>query len=269
MPKVKVGDIEMCYECVGEGEPVVLVTGFGADHLQWALQTPELSQNYKVYTIDNRGVGDTDKPAGPYTIKMMADDTAGFFDAVGIEKAHLVGHSMGGMISQRFALDYPEKLRSLTLAATFCRAPRGTEMMLYLWTDILEKLGNEAFVNNIIGWCFTFDYIEEQYDALMMMRQMMLAHFEEKPLLPEPFRAQAAAVIGLDVTDEIGGINTPTMVLVGRGDILTPPKFSEEIAGRIPGATLKIIGGGHAYNQEAPAEFNAALLEFFEQHPAK
>ena len=144
MPKVKVGDIEMNYECQGEGEPVVLVTGFGADLFAWALQVPELSQNYQVYTIDNRGVGDTDKPAGPYTIKMMADDTAGFFDAVGIENAHLVGHSMGGMISQRFALDYPEKLRSLTLAATFCRPPRGADMMLYLWTDILDKLGNEA-----------------------------------------------------------------------------------------------------------------------------
>jgi 3-oxoadipate enol-lactonase len=269
MPKVKVGDIEMNYECVGEGEPVVLVTGFGADMFAWSLQAPELSQRHKVYMIDNRGVGDSDKPAGPYSIKMMADDTAGFFDAVGIGKAHLVGHSMGGMIAQRFALDHPEKLTSLTLASTSCRPPRGSEMMLYLWTDILDKLGSESFINNIIGWCFTFDYIESQYDALMMMRQMMLAHFAERPLLPEPFRAQAAAIVEFDVADEIGGIGVPTMVLVGKGDILTPPAFSEEIAARIPGATLNTIGGGHAYNQEVPFEFNAALLEFFEKHPSE
>lgn len=266
MPKVRVSDIEMYYECVGEGDPVVLVTGFGADLFAWALQAPELSQNHTVYMIDNRGVGDTDKPDGAYTIKMMADDTAGFFDAVGIEKAHLVGHSMGGMIAQRFALDYPEKLRSLTLAATSCRPPRGTELILYLWADILEKLGNEAFVNNIIGWCFTFDYIDSQYEALMAMRQMMLAHFEEKPLLPEPFRNQAAGIVEFDVADEIKNIGVPTMALVGKDDILTPPKFSEEISSRIPGSTLKTIAGGHAYNQEAPSEFNRALLEFFEKH---
>ena len=87
MPRIKVSDIEMNYECMGEGDPVVLVTGYGADLFQWALQAPELSQKYKVYMIDNRGVGSTDKPDGPYTIKMMADDVAGFFDAVGIEKS--------------------------------------------------------------------------------------------------------------------------------------------------------------------------------------
>jgi pimeloyl-ACP methyl ester carboxylesterase len=256
----------MHYESVGEGDPVVLVTGYGADLLAWALQAPELSQSYKVYMIDTRGVGDTDKPDGPYTIKMMAGDVAGFFDAVGIERAHLVGHSMGGMIAQRFALDYPEKLRSLTLASTTCRPPKGAELMLMLWTDIIEKLGNEAFVNNVIAWCFTHDFIDKQYDALMMMRQMMLAHFAEKPLLPGPFRSQCAAITSFDVADEINSIKVPTMVLVGREDILTPPKFSEKIASRIPGSTLNVIDGGHAYNQEVPSIFNQALLDFFEKH---
>ena len=266
MPKVKVSDIEMYYESIGEGDPVVLVTGYGADLFAWALQAPELSQSYKVYMIDNRGVGDTDKPDGPYTIKMMAGDVAGFFDAVGIERAHLVGHSMGGMIAQRFALDYPEKLRSLTLASTTCRPPKGSELMLMLWTDIIEKLGNEAFANNIIAWCFTHDFIDKQYDALLMMRQMMLAHFAEKPLLPGPFRSQCAAITSFDVADEINSIKVPTMVLVGREDILTPPKFSEKIASRIPGSTLNVIDGGHAYNQEVPSIFNQALLDFFEKH---
>jgi len=263
MPRIKVTDIEMNYVCLGEGDPVVLVTGYGADLFQWALQAPELSQKYTVYMIDNRGVGLTDKPDGPYTVKMMADDVAGFFDAVGIEKAHLVGHSMGGMISQRFALDYPEKLKSLTLASTTCRVPQGAELMLMLWTDILEKLGNEAFVNNVIGWCFTFDYVDKEYDSLMMMKQAMLEHLDEMPLLPGPFRSQCGAVTGFDVSEEIKNINVPTMVLVGKNDILTPPAFSEEIAGRIPGSFLNIIERGHAYNQEVPVAFNQALMEFF------
>jgi pimeloyl-ACP methyl ester carboxylesterase len=248
---------------------VVLVTGFGTDLLAWALQAPELSQHYTVYMVDNRGVGSTDKPEGPYTIKTMAADLAGFFDAVGIGKAHLVGHSMGGMIAQRFAIDYPDKLRSLTLASTSCSPPRGSEIMLMLWTDIIEKLGNEAYVNTIMPWVFTFDFIDAQYDTLMMMRDMMLAHLAEKPLLPGPFRSQAAAIVSFDVADEIKNITAPTMVLVGKDDILTPPKFSEEIARRIPGSILKTIAGGHAYNQESPSAFNRALLDFFAKHQCR
>jgi pimeloyl-ACP methyl ester carboxylesterase len=96
-----------------------------------------------------------------------------------------------------------------------------------------------------------------------MMKQAMLEHLNEMPLLPGPFRSQCGAVTGFDVSDEIKSINVPTMVLVGKNDILTPPAFSEEIAGKIPGSFLNIIEGGHAYNQEAPAAFNRALMEFF------
>jgi pimeloyl-ACP methyl ester carboxylesterase len=266
MPKIKTSGIEMYYESAGEGEPVVLVTGYGADSFAWALQTPVLSENYKVYIVDNRGVGDTDKPAGPYTIKMMANDLAGFFRNAGIEKAHLVGHSMGGMIAQQFALSYPRMLRSLTLASTTCRPPRGSELMLRLWADILEKVGNEAFVNNIIGWCFTFDFIDSQYDALMMLRQMSLDHLKDKPLLPDCLRSQCAAIVNFDVSEQIQQIKIPTMVLVGEKDILTPPDFSKAIAERMPRSRLQIIEGGHAFNSQVPAAFNQALLDFFREH---
>jgi 3-oxoadipate enol-lactonase len=266
MPKARVSDIEMYYECVGEGVPVVLVTGYGADLFAWALQAPELSQNYKVYMVDNRGVGSTDKPAGPYTIKMMADDLAGFFKALGIKDAHLVGHSMGGMISQQFALDHPELLRSLTLAATMCRVPRGAEIMLLLWADILEIIGDEAFVNNIIGWCFTFDFVDTQYETLLTLRQMSIEHLKEKPLPPQSLRSQCTAITQFNLADKIKSIKVPTMVLVGDGDILTPTRFSEEIASRISGSFLKQIQGGHAFNNEAPSAFNGALLDFFAKH---
>jgi 3-oxoadipate enol-lactonase len=269
MPKVKVSDIEMYYESIGEGEPVVLVTGYGADLFAWALQAPVLSQNYAVYMVDNRGVGDTDKPAGPYSIRMMANDLAGFFSKMNIEKAHLVGHSMGGMICQQFALDHPEHLQSLTLASTTCRVPRGSELMLLLWADILEKLGNEAYINNIIGWCFTFDFIDSQYEALLMLREMSVNHLVEKPLLPDCLRSQCTAVSEFDVSEHIGRIQAPTMVLVGEGDILTPPGFSRDIAGRIPDAFLNFVEGGHAFHTQAPTTFNQALIDFFRKHPAK
>lgn len=268
MPKVKVSDIEMYYESAGDGEPVVLVTGYGADLFAWALQTPVLSQDYAVYTVDNRGAGSTDKPAGPYSIKMMADDLDGFFREMKLKKAHLVGHSMGGMIAQQFALDYPERLCSLTLASTSCRIPNGADLMLLLWADILEKLGNESFVNNIIGWCFTLDFIDKQFETMLMLRQMSLDHLAEKPLAPDSLRSQCAAITKFDVSQRIGQIRIPTMVLVGEQDILTPPEFSKDIATRIPGSFLNVIEGGHAFNNQFPAQFNQALIDFFRKHPA-
>jgi len=266
MPKVKVSDIEMYYETLGEGEPVVLVTGYGADLFAWTLQAPALSEHYRVYMVDNRGVGSTDKPSGPYSIKMMADDLAGFFAKMNIKNAHLVGHSMGGMISQQFALDHPELLRSLTLASTTCKVPNGADLMLLLWADILERLGNESFVNNIIAWCFTFDFIENNYDMLLMLRQMSLDHLSEKPLLPECLRSQCAGIMNFDLSDRIAQIKIPTMVLVGEGDILTPPALSKNIAARIPGSFLNVVEGGHAFTNQVPGAFNQAVLDFFEKH---
>ncbi|MCK4963645.1 MAG: alpha/beta fold hydrolase, partial [Dehalococcoidia bacterium] len=118
MPTTKVGDINMYYEVHGEGEPLLLIMGLGSDLTSWIFQIPEFSKKYQVIAFDNRGVGRTDAPDVPYSTAMMADDTTGLLDALGIEKAHVLGLSMGGFIAQELAVKYPQRVKSLVLAAT-------------------------------------------------------------------------------------------------------------------------------------------------------
>src|SRR5262245_10865251 len=115
MPRVTVGDIGMHYVEVGDGEPVVLIMGFGGDHQSWGFQLPALAGAYRVIAFDNRGAGQTDAPDHPYSTRQMAADTAGLIDALGIDHAHVIGVSMGGMIGQELAIAYPARVRSLQL----------------------------------------------------------------------------------------------------------------------------------------------------------
>jgi 3-oxoadipate enol-lactonase len=120
MPTAKVGDINIYYESHGDGEPLLLIMGYGSYSGHWAPLIPYLSPEYRVISFDNRGTGQSDKPDIPYTIKMMADDASGLLDAIGVDAAHVFGVSMGGMIAQEFALNYPSKLKSLILGCTHC-----------------------------------------------------------------------------------------------------------------------------------------------------
>src|SRR5918999_4111134 len=113
MPKVRVGDIEMFYVEAGRGDPLVLIMGFSGDHLAWGFQLPAFAERYRVIAFDNRGAGQTDTPDHPYTTRMMADDTVGLMDKLGVGHAHVLGASMGGMIAQELALHHPERVRSL------------------------------------------------------------------------------------------------------------------------------------------------------------
>src|SRR4030042_1454122 len=134
MPKVKVSDISLQYETTGEGDPVLLVTGFGADTMAWMLNLAPLAERYKVVTVDNRGMGLSDRPHTPYTIEMMADDTIALLRQLDLGPVHLVGHSMGGLISQHVALKSPELLRSLVLMATSAHIPAPDEALINSWS---------------------------------------------------------------------------------------------------------------------------------------
>ena len=142
MPRIKVQDIDLYYEIHGEGYPMVLIRGLGSNADHWYTQTPVFSSRYRVVSFDNRGIGRSDKPNEPYTISMMADDTVGLMDALGISRAHILALSMGGMIAQEIALKYPEKVESLVLACTHCGGKHAISaseeisvifLILFLW----------------------------------------------------------------------------------------------------------------------------------------
>lgn len=261
MPTAFVNGINIYYEETGTGQPVVLITGLEDNALVWDAQVPALARRYRVVRFDNRGAGRSDAPPGPYSIRQMADDTAGLMDHLGIQCAHVVGHSMGGMIAQELALAYPERVGRLVPLASLARLP-GT---FAAWLEF-GKLGYQlrldprTFALYGMPWVFSPALFQEPKRAMATLDGLMANPY---PITAQGFAGQAAAVEVFNVFDRLPEIKSPTLALVGADDILTPPCCSEEIAAHVPAGRLQVLPrGGHGVILEYPDEANAALLAF-------
>jgi 3-oxoadipate enol-lactonase len=255
----------MFYVEAGAGEPLVLVMGFGGDHLAWGLQLPAFAERHRVITFDNRGVGQTDAPDIPYSIAMMADDTVGLMDALGIDRAHVCGVSMGGMIAQEIALRHPARVRTLQLHATLARPDAYMHELSAVWRELRPKLGREEWLRTIALWLFAPLTYAERPQFVELVIQNALANPYPQSLVG--FYRQGEAVRGHDTLDRLADICCPTLVSVAEHDILVPPRFSHAIAQRVAGAELKILAdAGHAYMWEQADGFNAMCLDFLARH---
>jgi pimeloyl-ACP methyl ester carboxylesterase len=261
MPRVRVRDIEMFYVEAGAGDPVVLVMGFGGDHLAWGLQIPALAARYRVVAFDNRGVGQTDAPDAPYTTPQMADDTVALMDALGIEHAHVCGVSMGGMIAQEIALRSPDRVRTLQLHATLARPDAYMHQLSAAWRALRPKLGREEWLRLLAPWLFAPVTYAERPDFVELVLQNAIANPWPQSLTG--FYRQGEAVRAHDTLERLADIRCPTLVTVAEHDILVPPRFSIQIAQRVRGAEMKTVAdAAHAYMWEQPEVFNTLCLEF-------
>jgi len=268
MPIAKVGDINIYYEIHGKGEPLVLIYGYAGDSGLWFRQIPILSKKYRVIAFDNRGVGRSDKPDIPYTMAMMAADISGLLDAVGIDAAHIFGISMGGMIAQHFALDYPQRVISLILGCTFCGGvhiiqPKPESVAALFDFERLKKMTPEEIVRQLIPFLFSQEFIEKNPDII----EKRVAKSLEYPLLLHGFTRQAEAIAGHDTYELLPRIKSPTLVVAGDNDRLIPVENSRILASRIPEAELVILKGvGHEFFIEAAEETNRIVLDFLARH---
>jgi len=273
MSIARIGSLDFYYEEHGTGEPLLLIMGLAADSTAWMFQVPEFSQHYRTIDFDNRGVGRSAKPPGPYTISEMADDAAGLLDVLHVPRAHVVGVSMGGMIAQELALRHPERVRGLVLACTYPEPDPDVERNRRL---SVEQLGGSVgpggevqidpkavnpmdFVQRLLPLVFNQEFIAKELPKLMQVFSGALQYgFSMDAVL-----AQVGAVMGHKATDRLGKITAPTLVITGDADRLIAPANSELLAKTIPGAKLvKIPGGSHGFNFETPEVFNRAVLDF-------
>lgn len=264
MPTADVNGTSLYYEDQGSGEPLLLIMGFSAHSGQWLMQTPVLAQHYRVITFDNRGVGRSAVPPGPYTTRQMADDAAALLNHLGIARAQVIGWSMGGMIAQELALAYPHQVSRLVLLASLARAAAYATAWLDFTINAFHA-GQDAAGRALymMPWLFT--------PAFMTQPELVEAGLQQTladPFPPEPagIAAQGAAcrhhILG-DALERLPGITAPTLVLVGAEDILTPVAYSRAMAERIPGALLQVLDrGGHGVPLEYPEVVNEALLAF-------
>ena len=267
MPQVRVGNISMYYVEAGAGEPLMLVMGLGADHLAWGFQFPVFAERYRVIAFDNRGAGQTDAPDHPYTTRMMADDTVGLMDALGIERAHVLGVSMGGMIAQEIALNHPQRVRSLQLHCTLGRPDPYLQAQLSAGRVQRRTLTREEAMRAGHLWLFAPVTYGERPELVEMILQSALAN--PHPMSLTGFERQCDAVQTHDALDRVTAIRCPTLISVADQDILVPPRFSRALADRIPGAELRVIeGAGHGYFWERPDLFNAMCIDFLHGGPS-
>jgi 3-oxoadipate enol-lactonase len=261
MSKVRVGDITMHYVEAGGGEPLLLIMGYGGDHLAWGLQIPAFTEQYRVIAFDNRGAGQSDAPDHPYTIRMMAEDARGLLDALGIDRAHVIGVSMGGMIAQELALNHPGRLHSLHLGCSLARPDAYLQALLVSWREIRTRFDRETSLRMLSLWLFAAETYDERPEFVEAILQSALAHPHPQSLTG--FLRQGEAVAGHDTIARLVDLRCPTLVSVAEGDILVPPRFSRQLASLIPGAVLRIVpGAGHVYFWEQAEAFNALCLEF-------
>lgn len=273
MSTAQINGIEVYYEEQGSGDPLLLIMGLAADSLAWMFQLPDFAKHYRTIVYDNRGVGRSSKPAGPYSIAQMAEDAVGVLDTLDIRRAHVVGVSMGGMIAQEIAIRHPERVRGLVLACTYAKPDEAIERHLVtslaafggtrgpngeIQVDV-SKLDPMMFFQQLLPNVFNAQFIMTELPKLMQVFSGALQYgFSMDAIL-----AQVGATQGHDTLARLGQIKAPTLVLTGDSDLLIPCACSDVLAEKIPGAKLeKITGGSHGFNFETPDVFNKAVLDF-------
>ena len=258
----------IAYEVVGPADApaILMIQGLGADRRGWMLQQAFFARTHRVVTFDNRGVGASGKPAGPYDLEVMAGDAVAVLDAAGIDRAHVMGASMGGVIAQILAVRHASRVRSLVLACTACHHHDWRRELLAEWARVARDKGMRAVTGRALRWLVGPRWRRR----LSFPAQLFGSTLMNVP--PHAFASQVQAI--LDMSDEVrwelASVAVPTLVIVGTQDILTPLGDSEEIAERIPGAELHVIhGAAHAVMVEAPAAFNRAVSTFLRRDDAR
>jgi 3-oxoadipate enol-lactonase len=259
MPTVRANDITINYEVHGEGPPLLLINGLADDLTSWAYQIDDFKRHYRVIAFDNRGIGGTDKPAGAYTTAQMAADARGLLDAMGLDRAHVLGVSMGGMIAQEFALAYPERVEKLLLCCTCSEASAANQRLYRIWQETAPVLGLPQMMKEVLLWCFTPEFFQDHPDTAQEAEEALTG-------ITQPVEAYLSQLHSIQVhnaTARLGRITAQTLVLGAPKDLIFPPNQSRQIHEGIPGSKLAFTThGGHAFLWEAPDEFNAAVLAF-------
>ncbi len=264
MPKVRVaGGFELFYRESGQGEPILWIMGLGNDHRGWAYQVPAFRDRFRCITYDNRDVGQSHLADGPYTVADLAEDAVGLLDALGVERAHVVGFSMGGAQAQELAIRHSERVRRLVLCNTYTsRDARGTAVFRGQ-AFLRERLGREEYQRVTLPSVYTY----RDYERPGFIEQTIQAILNDPhPQPQEAYARQVEATVSFDSEDRLGQVQAPALLLFGEEDVLTPLRFARALEAGIPNATLRLVpGAGHGLPWSHPEEFNRIVRTFLEE----
>lgn len=248
--------MRIAWESTGEGSPLLLIQGLGYGRWGWEPIVPGLAARHRVICFDNRGIGESDKPDGPYTAAQMAGDALQVLDEAGIERAHVLGASLGGMIAQELVATAPERVDRLVLCCTTPGGPNAVpipEVTLRLFAEapsLAPEVALRRFVENALGEDPPTELVDE-----------LFARRVANPPDQAGWQAQAAAGMGFQGVDV--EITAPTLILSGTADNVVDHRNAELLAARIPGARVELlVGTGHLFFWEQPAESVRLINDF-------
>jgi 3-oxoadipate enol-lactonase len=256
------------------GSPVVLIQGLGVDGRGWALQRGAFGRRHRCIAVDNRGTGGSDAPPGPYDLSRMAADVVAVMDAAGIERAHIVGASMGGVIAQIIGVLHPDRTTSLTLACTACRHHDWRRELFAEWAEEVSEGGMSALIDGDGMRWLIGPRLQRRFGVFVNVLGRVLVQTK-----PHAFVAQVDAILAAsdELRFELPKIAVPTLVITGSQDTLTPLGDAEELAELIPTSRLYVLrGAAHGLMAEAPNGFNDVVTRFLDEvdlkaatHPAR
>ena len=261
MPTVKSNGINVNYNECGSGEPLLLIMGLGAPGSVWEKHIDEYKKHFRCITIDNRGAGESDKPAGDYTTKQMADDAMGAIDALGIDKFHVSGISMGGAIAQNIAIAQTSRVKSCIITASWAFCDSYMKSVFEMLKTTRSNMSYENFSQMFLLWLYSAKTYGEAFGVIEESMQNNIADLS--PMSQHAFDSQAAACINHDARNKLSEITVPVLITAGDKDIFTPIECSKYLHENIKDSELVIFGGyAHTHHWEDLEKYNKITLDF-------
>jgi pimeloyl-ACP methyl ester carboxylesterase len=262
MPQAEVDGLTINYEVQGEGEPLLLIPYTSADHACYAFQLPAYTEHFRCIAVDLPGSGESDKPAGPYSTHGYADQLAGFLGAIGIERAHVAGMSLGAGVGIHLAARHPDRVRSLSLHSGWHVTDDYLNTVVESWRTLASALPTVAdvVIQAVFAWCFTPEMYVDRPEFVDTLTDFV----RSRPAQPvDAFLAQIDAVVAHDARAVLGEIVAPTLITFGARDVVCSTRFAEPLNTGIAGSELVVFDHlSHAGMHEDPETFNGATLDF-------
>lgn len=260
MPQASIASgTRLYYERIGSGPPLLLIMGTGLDHSVWDAQVEAYRDEFECIVFDNAGTGKSGRPEERLTVKSMAADTIGLLEALGIERVHVSGVSLGSCIAQELTLARPDMVASLQLHGTWARTDGYAGRKFRAQIRLIEMLDMREFYEINVLWFITPEFFDAHPDRVEARIDAIAANAPSRESLIEQYQAD----IEHYTLDRLPQVKAPTLVTVGSWDVAVPPMYGREVAKAVPGAEFVVVDpGGHLHNVENPTEFNRVTLDF-------